>query len=267
MSSSSHPPSPTHASIGPPLSPRISPDDTKSLQLAFERFDADNNGTIDLEELRQLLQELDEPYDDATVRELIAEVDQDHNGKIEFAEFVDVVSGVRGSKVGGFSRVFQKQEFHGYNEALRFAAKSGNIERLQDLVQRGGDPGSATSYGNTALHIAAIEGHLGVVRELLEGNKKVSATALTSRGESPLHYAAQWGRFEVCRYLVDQAGCDQGLFEEDLLGYTPIDYAQFRGFPQVYDYLHKAALRVVGSDIESYRRRFRRESMMEEEDS
>jgi hypothetical protein len=263
----SPPASPTSANFGPPLSPKLSNEDYKALEAKFQAFDSDSNGYIDAQELKLILQELDEPAEDQTVRELIAEVDQDHNGKIEFGEFVEVVTGIRSSKVGGFSRVFQKQEFQGYNEALRFAAKTGNVDRVQDLVRKGADPAVATPYGNTALHIAAIEGHLSIVRHLLENYKAVSATALTNRGESALHYAAQWGRLDVCKYLVDQAGCDQVLFEEDLLGYTPIDYAQYRGFPQVQDYLYKSALRVVGNDIESYRRRFRRESLLEEEDS
>jgi ankyrin repeat protein len=258
--------SPTSANA--PISPRerFSQDESRELERRFREFDRDNSGSIDASELKDVLKELGESFDDSSVQELLAEVDSDRSGRIEFSEFVEVVSGLRSGRSGGFLRVYQKQEFFGLAEALRYAVRTGSVDRVNDLIKRGADPNSVTSYGNTALHLAAAEGHAEVVSMLL-GLNKVKADAATNRGETPLHYAAMWGHVQVCKTLLEQPEAEQILLQEDLLGYTPADYAQYKGHAQLYDMLHKAATRLVGADVEAYRKRFRRESLAEEEES
>ncbi|OAY82735.1 Calcium-dependent protein kinase 3 [Ananas comosus] len=54
---------------------------------AFEYFDKDNSGYITMEELEQALKQYD-MGDEKTIKEIIAEVDADHDGRINYEEFV-----------------------------------------------------------------------------------------------------------------------------------------------------------------------------------
>ncbi|KAJ1959657.1 hypothetical protein IWQ62_004526 [Dispira parvispora] len=53
----------------------------------FVTFDADKNGSISRDELREALKAMGKPYDDAQLDKLIKEVDTDGNGQIELNEF------------------------------------------------------------------------------------------------------------------------------------------------------------------------------------
>ena len=59
---------------------------------AFDNVDKDNNGTIDEEELEKILAQISsdmgaEPPTKEDVKEVLEHLDEDHSGKIEFAEF------------------------------------------------------------------------------------------------------------------------------------------------------------------------------------
>ncbi|TVU35880.1 hypothetical protein EJB05_17787, partial [Eragrostis curvula] len=54
---------------------------------AFEYFDKDHSGYITVDELEEALKKYD-MGDDKTIKEIIAEVDTDHDGKINYQEFV-----------------------------------------------------------------------------------------------------------------------------------------------------------------------------------
>ncbi|KAL9242908.1 hypothetical protein vseg_016865 [Gypsophila vaccaria] len=57
------------------------------LYKAFKYFDKDNSGYITMEELEHALKKFN-MGDEKTIREIIAEVDTDHDGKIDYDEFV-----------------------------------------------------------------------------------------------------------------------------------------------------------------------------------
>jgi hypothetical protein len=243
-------------------------DEMKHFQAQFNSFDKNGDGSIDVKELISILTDLGEPHDEAAVRQLVLEVDTNRSGTIEFNEFIEVIKGMRVGPAQGFARVYQKQEFINKNDALRFAAKTGNLKEIQEMIKKGADPTNTTSYGNTALHIAANEGKLEIVQYLLTCGKEVDPRAKTNRGETPLHYAAQWGQTEICKYLIESANCEKDLFLEDQVGYTPLDYAKYRGFPQTYEYLLNAATKSAKTnDVERLRVRFRRASLTEDEGS
>ncbi|VAH11372.1 unnamed protein product [Triticum turgidum subsp. durum] len=54
---------------------------------AFEYFDKDHSGYITVDELEEALKKYD-MGDEATIKDIIAEVDTDHDGKINYQEFV-----------------------------------------------------------------------------------------------------------------------------------------------------------------------------------
>ncbi|XP_064624173.1 uncharacterized protein LOC135485709 [Lineus longissimus] len=68
----------------------------EELKAAFNFFDKDNNGTIDKFELSKVLTSVGRPEDrmkPAEVDELFREADTDGNGKIEYNEFLYILSG------------------------------------------------------------------------------------------------------------------------------------------------------------------------------
>ncbi|KAL2631535.1 hypothetical protein R1flu_016221 [Riccia fluitans] len=74
----------------------------------------------------------------------------------------------------------------------------------------------------TALHMASRQGHVPVLRLLLDSGALVSATTTTAgngpgHGSSPLHYAARGGSLDCVQELLAW-GADRA--QRDLIGYT-----------------------------------------------
>ena len=64
----------------------------KDLQSAFDLFDKDGDGTITIDELETVMRSLDLHPTRAELQDMINEVDVDGSGKIEFTEFIQLMS-------------------------------------------------------------------------------------------------------------------------------------------------------------------------------
>ena len=84
------------------------------------------------------------------------------------------------------------------------------------------DPSQRDDDGNTALHCAALEGNMAVVRFLLE-ECHLSHLGLNRHQHSPLHLAAAHGHLELVHYLMKDN--DLHLLSPDMNGWTPVHYA------------------------------------------
>lgn len=93
-------------------------------------------------------------------------------------------------------------------EALRQAARDGDVAAVADQIERGVDVDALSEDGRTALHLAAREGHLGIAQRLLTAGARIDLPA-TNRsvdvGKSPLHLAALYGH-RACAAALVQAG-------------------------------------------------------------
>src|SRR4051812_14806106 len=108
------------------------------------------------------------------------------------------------------------------DRALLDAAKRGDAAAVKSLLKEGVSPNAAQGDGLTALHIAAGQGNLEVVKVLI--GAKANVDAKTKIGEyTPLHVAAEAAQGLVVKALLD-AGADPKLTTTNT-GVTPLHLA------------------------------------------
>jgi ankyrin len=105
------------------------------------------------------------------------------------------------------------QDEEGYT-SLHLACEGGDIDVVQYLISEMKKHTSLdsivydkTKAGDTAVHHAALKGHLPVVK-LFITDLKFDPNTLGQLGWPPLIHAAQGGHLEVVRYLTEELQCD-----------------------------------------------------------
>lgn len=87
-------------------------------------------------------------------------------------------------------------------DPLLEAIRQADAPAVSSLLSEGADPNAAQGDGLSALHIAAEEGYVEIVRVLLDAGARVDARTLLS-DYTPLHLASQNARADVVRALVE----------------------------------------------------------------
>jgi outer membrane protein assembly factor BamB len=95
------------------------------------------------------------------------------------------------------------------DEALREAARQGDLARVVALLDSGVPVDAPTRYGATPLFYAAERGHLAIVRLLVARGASVHVED-TFYGVTPLASALGGGHLEVARYLLEQGAQGAG---------------------------------------------------------
>ena len=105
------------------------------------------------------------------------------------------------------------------------ACHEGQLEVLQYLVEVGGyDPKSVVDeYGNTLVHYAAVQGHINILRHLID-NFSCDLMRPNGSGNTPLHSAASKDNVEVVKFLYERSA--EGVFIKNSLGQTALQVAQ-----------------------------------------
>ena len=86
---------------------------------------------------------------------------------------------------------------------LHLATKSGNAEIVRSVLYKGCCILDKEINGHTCVHIAAIKGHVEVLKILLEAITDDQITELTNmKQQHLLHLAAEHGHVECCRMIV-----------------------------------------------------------------
>ncbi len=128
--------------------------------------------------------------------------------------------------------------------ALHYAAWSGDLAEVRQLIEAGTDPNLLDSTDETALFGAVAGARIEVVTYLLAVGARHDLYESTA-GFTPLHWAASHGGVETMRLLIE-AGADPTA--EDHSGRLPVDLAHQYGKGE-----HVAYLKTVGPPIASKR--------------
>jgi glycerophosphodiester phosphodiesterase len=121
--------------------------------------------------------------------------------------------------------------------ALALATKSNYFKIVHLLVDAGVDINYQDEHGETALHVAARFGYQECARILLdgsEGHKMNMELAEKTYGWTPLFIASVDGHLSIVKMLVDR-GAD--VSKPDLSGWSPQEHAALRGHLIVAKYL------------------------------
>lgn len=72
--------------------PGLTADEIEEVREAFSLFDTDGSGTVDPKELKAAMQSLGFETKNPTVFQMIAELDRDGGGPVDFEEFLDAIT-------------------------------------------------------------------------------------------------------------------------------------------------------------------------------
>ncbi|AGF50467.1 erythroid ankyrin [Synechocystis sp. PCC 6803] len=87
------------------------------------------------------------------------------------------------------------------------AVEEGNVDQVKAFIQGGYPLTQAGDGGDTALHIACLEGYQSMVTILLEKGPKDMVNAVNQAGDTALHLAIAQGHVEIVTQLLN-AGAD-----------------------------------------------------------
>jgi len=134
-------------------------------------------------------------------------------------------------------------------EALLLACSNGDLDKIRSLLNHQPDTHAThvnihhLVHGGTPLHVAAFEGHLEVMKLLLDRGADVNGVAFNN--STALHWAAGAGQVEAARLLLDR-GADpnhrsstwaSSVFGKGS-GQTPSHWAAESGHPEILSLLH-----------------------------
>lgn len=100
---------------------------------------------------------------------------------------------------------------------LQLAAENGHLRVVRYLIDKHKTNPlefSSTTYGDTAVHSAAKNGHLEVLAYFIE-DKKIDVNVLNGKGQPPVFSATMGNHLNVVRYLVEEYSANVTLVDHD----------------------------------------------------
>ncbi len=115
--------------------------------------------------------------------------------------------------------------------SLHAAAGFGYPEIARDLLRKGIDANISDQNGVTPLRLAAQNGHLEVVKHLIEWRAPINGNCTD---KSPLYVATYNGHLAIVKYLVE---CGAAISPDQKDGWSPLHAAAGKGYLDIVKYL------------------------------
>eukprot|EP00918_Siedleckia_nematoides_P021708 GHVU01046750.1.p1 GENE.GHVU01046750.1~~GHVU01046750.1.p1 ORF type:complete len:167 (+),score=31.77 GHVU01046750.1:105-605(+) len=126
--------------------PGLTEDEVEEIREAFNLFDTDGSGTIDPRELKAAMQSLGFETKNPTIYQMIADLDRQGTGAIDFEEFLDAITSKLGDKESrdGIQKIFalfddDKTGSVSLKNLKRVARELGETmtdEELREMIER-----------------------------------------------------------------------------------------------------------------------------------
>lgn len=129
---------------------------------------------------------------------------------------------------------------------LRAACYDGHLDIVKFLIENGADIEIANRHGHTCLMIACYKGHLEIARFLIECGADVNRKSV--KGNTALHDCADSGSLEIMELLLKH----NAKLDKDALGVTPLIAAALAGHALIVDLLVEKTHCKPEEKIEAY---------------
>ena len=128
--------------------------------------------------------------------------------------------------------------------ALHFACQSGSVRAAEILIKAGANVDVQTSKIDTnPLHIASGNGHLEIVKHLLEQGANIEGGEGSSW--TPLQWASQNGQLQIVEHLLDKAANIEGGKGSSS---TPLQLASENGHLDIVEHLLEKGANIEAKD-------------------
>ncbi|CAK4464104.1 unnamed protein product [Aphanomyces euteiches] len=107
-----------------PVKKALDDEQMEEIKEAFSLFDTDGSGSIDARELKAAMRALGFQVKKAEVRKMIADIDKDENGTIEFENFVEMMT----------SRMTGKISFKNLKRVCTELGENLTDEEMQEMI-------------------------------------------------------------------------------------------------------------------------------------
>jgi ankyrin repeat protein len=120
-------------------------------------------------------------------------------------------------------------------DPFKSAAQAGRKDVVERLIEQGIDVNKTDEYGETALHLAAKNGHTGLVQWMIE-EKGAAVNQSDTNARTALHYAAEMGHKDILGLLLPKMTPD-AINQADAYGKTALHLAAEKGHKDLVDLL------------------------------
>merc|ERR1712103_17411 len=116
---------------------QLSEEQLDEIREAFSLFDSDASGMIDVRELKAAMRALGFEVKNEELKKMVSDVDNDGNGTIEFAEFLQMMTGKIGEKDSreDIEKVFKLFDDDNTNK-ISFRNLARVAEELEDMINQ-----------------------------------------------------------------------------------------------------------------------------------
>ena len=115
-------------------------------QEAFDMFDKDKSGSIDEEELGCVMRRLGHEMTDEELKQMVAKVDTDNNGEIDFDEFLAMMLAYNnaGGKDNEMKQAFKQFDINGdgkisrdeLKQTMKYLGADLTDEQVEDMIRQ-----------------------------------------------------------------------------------------------------------------------------------